>query len=282
MPNLKETLERINSVKSMKQVVQTMKFISISKFTKSKSDLYNVKMYEKYLKSMFSSCSYKNLNQNDYALKNNIENSKSKILLIPISSNIGFCGSFNNNIYKKTFDFLSCNNLANVVIMPIGKKIGLFLKRNGYKFVGDFINILYNFNFNDIYNFSERIVEDYLGGNYADVYFIYNDFTNNSTYCIKISDIKNVNVFDVDEKEIIFEPDKTFFNKVLEKKVLEAQIIKIFLETSSAENNTRMINMNKASDNADASIKNLQIIYDKDRQAIITNEIIEIMNGSVH
>ena len=65
------------------------------------------------------------------------------------------------------------------------------------------------------------------------------------------------------------------------KKIIKAAILYILLQSNTAENSARMINMGKASDNADVLIKNLRILYNQTRQTAITNEIIEITNGSI-
>ena len=80
---------------------------------------------------------------------------------------------------------------------------------------------------------------------------------------------------------ILLEPDEKCIKKILIKKIIKTAILDILLQSNTAENSARMINMGKASDNADVLIKNLRILYNQTRQTAITNEIIEITNGSI-
>ena len=148
MSNSKEILDRINSVKTMKQITQTMKLISISKFTKNKVELEKVRKYKSTLKNILEECKIENIDKTTCC----------KRLLIPISGNRGFCGAFNNNIFKKTIEFLKTIVIETVDIISLGKKITSYLKKNGYHVIEDFVNILEPYNFTNIDKFVEEIV----------------------------------------------------------------------------------------------------------------------------
>ena len=106
MSNSKEILDRINSVKTMKQITQTMKLISISKFTKNKVELEKVRKYKSTLKNILEECKIENIDKTTCC----------KRLLIPISGNRGFCGAFNNNIFN-LFNFnYSCRSILERII----------------------------------------------------------------------------------------------------------------------------------------------------------------------
>lgn len=270
MSNSKEILDRINSVKTMKQITQTMKLISISKFTKNKVELEKLRKYQRTLNSILEECKIKNIEKP----------TNNKILLIPISGNRGFCGAFNNNISKKTTEILKKIKKENIKIIPVGKKITSHLKKNGYQFIGDFVNILEPYNFNNIDIFAENIANEIENGKYDNIIFIYNSFENASTTSVKVEELKNIKL-DFSLGINIFEPDEESIKKILVKKILKATALSILLQSNTAENSARMINMGKASDNADVLIKNLRILYNQTRQTAITNEIIEITNGSI-
>jgi len=270
MSNSKEILDRINSVKTMKQITQTMKLISISKFTKNKVELGKVRKYKSTLKNILEECKIENIDKTTCC----------KRLLIPISGNRGFCGAFNNNIYKKTIEFLKTIVIEAVDIISLGKKITSYLKKNGYQVIEDFVNILEPYNFTNIDKFAEEIVTKIMNKDYKSVIFIYNSFENASTTVVKIKEIKNINL-GIELGKVLLEPDEKCIKKILIKKIIKTAILDILLQSNTAENSARMINMGKASDNADVLIKNLRILYNQTRQTAITNEIIEITNGSI-
>ena len=270
MSNSKEILDRINSVKTMKQITQTMKLISISKFTKSKMELEKLRKYQNIFKSTLVG----------FKIEDSDKTTCEKDLLIPISGNRGFCGAFNNNISKKTSNFLKQIEIENIKIIPIGRKITSHLKKNGYSVIEDFVNILDPYNFNNIDNFAEKIAGELINEEYNRIIFIFNSFENASTTSIKIEEVKNINL-DFEFGTAIFEPDEESIKKTLIKKIIKIKVLYILLQSNTAENNARMINMGKASDNADILIKNLRILYNQTRQTAITNEIIEIGNGYI-
>ena len=225
------------------------------------------------IKSKFISNHEEHVRQKDIDTTN-------KDLLIVISSDKGFCGNFNNNIFKKTLAFLNEANINNVDIFPIGKKINDFLTKRGVKTHTDYVDILKKVDINTI---SEAVVNLTLKGEHNKIFIIYNHFISfsKSVPSIISLDAKPISlpVNNDIEKQFIFEPGYNDFFHRLYMMDVQSQIIKALFESCVAEHSARMFNMSKATDNAEALLKRLRILYNQMRQASITNEIIEISAG---
>lgn len=276
MPSQKELRTRIDSVNAVKQMTKTMKMISIAKYgtisKKQKEAVVYASMLDD-IKSKFIS------NHEEHVRQQDIDTTR-KDLLIVISSDKGFCGNFNNNIFKKTLSFLNEANINNVDIFPIGKKINDFLTKRGVKTHTDYVDILKKVDINTI---GEAVVNLTLNGAYNKIFIIYNHFISfsKSVPSIISLDAKLISlpVNNDIKKQIIFEPGYNDFFYRLYMMDIQTQIIKALFESCVAEHSARMFNMSKATDNAEVLLKKLRILYNQMRQASITNEIIEISAG---
>ena len=276
MPSQKELRTRIDSVNAVKQMTKTMKMISVSKYStiarKQKEAVVYASMLDD-IKNKFTYTHGECVHQQD-------TNDTNKDLLIVISSDKGFCGNFNNNIFKKTLSFLNEANINNVDIFSIGKKINDFLTKRGVKTHTDYVDILKKI---DINNIGEAIVNLTLKGGYNKIFIIYNHFISfsKSVPSVISMDIKPISlpVNNDIKKQFIFEPGYNDFFYRLYMMDIQTQIIKALFESCVAEHSARMFNMSKATDNAEVLLKRLRILYNQMRQASITNEIIEISTG---
>lgn len=276
MPSQKDLRTRIDSVNAVKQMTKTMKMISVAKYSTVSKKQKEAAIYAAMLddiKNKFIS------NQEEHVGQQNIDTTR-KDLLIVVSSDKGFCGNFNNNIFKKTLSFLNEANIDNVDIFTIGKKINDFLTKRGVTTHTDYVDILKKI---DIYTIGEAVVNLTLKGEYNKIFILYNHFISfsKSVPSIISLDAKPMLLpINIDtEKQFIFEPGyKDFFYR-LYMMYVQSQIVKALFESCVAEHSARMFNMSKATDNAEVLLKRLRILYNQMRQASITNEIIEISAG---
>ena len=187
---------------------------------------------------------------------------------------------YDRNLLKQTLAFLNEANINNVDIFPIGKKINDFLTKRGVKTHTDYVDILKKVDINTI---GEAVVNLTLKGEYNKIFIIYNHFISfsKSVPSIISLDAKPISlpVNNDIEKQFIFEPGYNDFFHRLYMMDVQSQIIKALFESCVAEHSARMFNMSKATDNAEALLKRLRILYNQMRQASITNEIIEISAG---
>ncbi|MFK8039636.1 MAG: ATP synthase F1 subunit gamma [Crocinitomicaceae bacterium] len=288
MANLKEIRNRIVSVSSTMQITSAMKMVSAAKLKRAQDAITQMRPYAEKLQDILTNLSASlDTSENEYAKEREVKN----VLLIPVTSNRGLCGGFNNYINKKALDL--CNNKykdANVTVMPIGKKAADTFKKtdffgNSGAVMHDASSIWENVNFNDSNTIADQVMTAYRNGDFDKVVFVYNHFKNVATQIVTEEQFLPILPPTVDESkttsaDYIFEPSKAEIVTELIPKSLKTQFYKVILESHAGEHGARMTAMHKATDNATELNKALKLEYNQARQAAITNEILEIVGGA--
>ncbi|MDX1348622.1 MAG: ATP synthase F1 subunit gamma [Putridiphycobacter sp.] len=290
MANLKEIRNRIVSVSSTMQITSAMKMVSAAKLKRAQDAITQMRPYAQKLQDILSSLSASlDTSENEYAKERPVKN----VLLIPITSNRGLCGGFNNYVIKKALH-LSKNKYKdqNVTVLPIGKKAADSFKKtpffgNSDAIMKDASDIWTNVNFSDSNAIAETVMKAYTDGAFDKVVFVYNHFKNVATQIVTEEQFLPILPPDAEEvssasaaSDYIFEPSKAEIVTELIPKSLKTQFYKIILESHAGEHGARMTAMHKATDNATELNKALKLEYNKARQAAITNEILEIVGGA--
>nr|AND83106.1 ATP synthase gamma subunit [Candidatus Carsonella ruddii] len=244
---IKEIKDKINILSNINKLTNTMSMISMSKMNKIFSYLIILENLFLESKKIYS------------ALK--IKKKKNNCIII-ITSNKGLCGNLNNEILKKSLNFLK-NNICKVFL--IGKKsIDFFLKKN------------INFEEKIIFKENEKISNIFFSKNILkkiknkNIIFISSKFKNNIE--ILKTDLNQ------EKKKFFFEIFKFNKNFFIEK-FINYSLKNFFIENFFCELKSRMITMKSASDNSKKIVKNMKIIKNKIRQFKVTQEMLEIING---
>ena len=289
MPSLKDLRNRIDSVKSTKKITQAMKMVAASKLKKAQNLAEKSRNYSAGIEDIVRKIllSEENL---DHPLTGTSEKEINKSLVIVVSSDRGLCGGLNTNLIKKTKllvkDLESQNK--NVTIVCIGKKgydaLSLYYENNfNYNF--KFINIT-DIDYTSLQSLGNDIIKNFSKGNFNECYVLYNFFKSVISQEVKIERIlpyKKSN-YEIKENEndiyFEFEPDvEQVLSKILPKNFV-VQVYKTILESRASEQGARMTAMDNATRNAGEMIDNLSLKYNRQRQAMITKELIEIISGA--
>lgn len=284
MPNIKDIVVRMNSVNSMRQITKTMQLIAASKFGKAQQNLLKIKNYEKYLNEIGNKIL---TDINDEIIKKyRFRDAKDNLLLIVFSADKGFCGSFNSSVIKKTVEVFNNNteNYKNIDILPVGKKALAYFKKNNFKIINDFSDIFAKLQVEKIHEFAEWLRLGFLENRYDKVLIVFNSFKNAASQEVTVKQFLPMVIEEQEAKvfpeEYIFEPSRSEILESFIPFVLKTELTHLLFESNASEQGARMTNMMKSTDNADALIKSLRILYNQSRQAMITNEIIEISAGA--
>ncbi|PLX09236.1 MAG: ATP synthase F1 subunit gamma [Marinilabiliales bacterium] len=287
MANLKEIRTRISSVKSTRQITSAMKMVAAAKLRKSQDSIVQMRPYATKLQEILSNLSESldSKEDNKYAQQRPAD----KVLLILITSNKGLCGGFNSNILKKTDSLLKDKykdqfKKGNVSFIAIGKKAVEYLKRTQKNMISSHNELLEESSFNNVAQLADSIMKRFVNKTFDKVEIVYNEFKNaaNQNTCseqflpieVKSEEGSKIN------HDYIFEPSKEYIVNELIPKSLKVQIFKAILDSIASEHGARMTAMHQATDNATELLKDLQLDYNKARQAAITNEILEIVSGA--
>jgi ATP synthase, F1 gamma subunit len=285
MSNPKEIKKRILSIESVIKTTEAMKMISVVKLRKIKDVLIQVQTYLDYVEILIS----------DFLLmrkdKENFENNqffseKGKMkLFIVFTSDRGLCGSFNSSIFEKINHIFQKKEYKHneCVFFSIGKKGFDFLCKKYNMHNKNWIKN--NLSNQELQYLVSEFIFDFYKKKFSAIYLIYNHLKKTLFQEIIVEKFLPINIQNLKKRTLkleinyILEPSKKKILNFLIPKFLNAKLLKIFWESITAEHTSRMISMHKATENARDIKNDLILNYNKERQAIITKEILEIISG---
>lgn len=284
MANLKEVRNRIVSVGSTQQITSAMKMVSAAKLKRAQDAIVQMRPYANKLKEILENLSG-SLGGSDGAFSK--QRPVKNVLLVVITSNRGLCGGFNSNVLKlATLTIREKYKDCNISIVTIGKKATDFFKRSSYKLVSSHNELFDGLTFKNVAPVAEKIMNDFVAGEYDKVELIYNQFKNAAVQIpmdeqfLPVLPPKKDPSKKAASIDYIFEPDKEEIVQDMIPRALKTQLYKALLDSHASEHGARMTAMHKATDNAQELIRALKLNYNKARQAAITGEILEIVGGS--
>ena len=211
------------------------------------------------------------------------------VLLIVVTSNKGLCGSFNMNVIKETYRVIEQNyneqyNNGSLQLMTIGKTAYDHFRKRDFRIFENNSHIFDDLTFENSAAIASRVMENFINGEFDRVEFIYNRFKNAVVQDLSHETFLPVETDEGDEEEanidFIFEPSKEEIMEELIPKTLKIQFFRTLLDSYVSEHGARMTAMHIATDNATELIKELNLEYNKERQASITNQILEVVSGA--
>ena len=281
MANLKEIRNRISSIGSTMKITSAMKMVSAAKLKKAQDAIVQMRPYSNKLTELLQNLSA-TLDSDDGG-EFTQQRDVNKVLIVAITSNRGLCGGFNSNVIKEVAR-ISKDKYAGkeVSIFTIGKKGNDILSKEHdiYKFESDLYDDL---TFENAAVFSEDLMEQFEKGSFDHIELVYNRFKNAATQILTQEQYLPIAAADETDEasaDYIFEPNKEEIVKGLIPKSLKMQLYKAIRDSYASEHGARMTAMHKATDNATELRDDLLLVYNKARQASITNEILEIVGGA--
>lgn len=289
MANLKEVRTRIASTQSTQQITKAMKMVSATKLRKAQQAITQMRPYAEKLNGILQNLS--DSAKDEPSIQGYFEHREVKnVLLVVNSSDRGLCGGFNSNITKEVTSLIEKTYQGkNVEVKFLGKKAYEFFKRHSFSMDTSSMSIFQDLNANDVFKFGGEIIADFLNGKYDEVRVVYNRFKNAATQIVTAEKILPVELdaFGSSEKEpskyladFAFEPTKKDLLFTVIPRAVKTQLYKTMLDSQASEHGSRMVAMDKATENAGELIYDLKLEYNQARQAAITTEILEIVGGA--
>ncbi|PCJ25163.1 MAG: ATP synthase F1 subunit gamma [Flavobacteriales bacterium] len=289
MANLKEIRNRITSISSTMQITSAMKMVSAAKLRKAQDAVTQMRPYALKLQEILSNLSASlDSNEGIYSKEREVKN----VLLVSITSNRGLCGGFNSNVIKTAkhlaeTEYQGCN----VTVLSIGKKSNDAFKNTELGIKGTLLprhaeTIWDELTFDNSSEIAENLMLQFEESHQDKIVLIYNQFKNAAIQLIQEEQFLPVLPPKVEEgkttstTDYIFEPNKESIIEEMIPKSLKTQLFKALLDSQASEHGARMTAMHKATDNAQDIQDELKLVYNKARQASITNEILEIVAGA--
>lgn len=290
MASLKEVRNRIVSVNSTQQITKAMKMVAAAKLRRAQDNIIQMRPYAQKLGEMLSTVASSGA---EFASESPLKQQRpvEKVLMVLVTSDRGLCGAFNTNVIKGAMSriesaYAQQAAAGNVEVLAIGKKGAEGMLRRGFKVNTQYMGLFTNLSFENVKKAGEEIMDAFTDKKYDVVELVYNQFKNVATQIVNTENYLPIAAEgDSDGKgtantNYIFEPSESEILEELIPKSLKIQLYRAVLESNASENGARMTAMDKATENAQELLKDLKLVYNRSRQASITNEILEIVGGA--
>ena len=297
MASLKEVKTRINSVKSTRKITSAMKMVASAKLHKAQGAIENMLPYQKKLNKILTNFLSADLPiESPYVQEREVK----RVAIVVFSSNTSLCGAFNANVIKmmmQTIGEFRTLGQDNILIFPIGKKVDEAAKRMGFKPQEVSPTLSDKPTYQEAAELAHRLMDMYVAGEVDRVEIIYHHFKSMGVQILLretylpidmtnvVSEEDRMNKEEVEEHEIandyIIEPNAEELIASLIPTVLSQKIFTAAVDSNASEHAARTLAMQVATDNANELIQDLTKQYNKSRQQAITNELLDIVGGTM-
>ncbi len=283
MASPREIRRRIRSVRNISQITRAMEMVSASKMRRAQQRVTSSRPYAERLQGVIADLSTLQLAPEDLAQFPLLTHREIKnAAIIVVAPDKGLTGPLNSNILRRASGFIMKEAGVPVKVIAVGKKSRDYMARAGQNMIADFTDLGDQFHLDQVRPIAQVAVDEFVSGEVDAVYLIYAKFVNTLT---QTPDVKQLLPIEQPESggefsEYIFEPTP---NEVLEHllpRYVEIQVYQTLLEATASEHSARMVAMRNATDNAKDLVKELDLSYNKARQAMITAEVAEIAAGA--
>lgn len=285
MATLRDIKNRIVGVKSTQKITKAMKMIATAKLRGAQQRIVGARPYANKIAELLS-----RLAADDSLHTNPFFNAKQSknVCVVVITADRGLCGAFNTNIIREAVNYINeeQKNESNVSVFTVGKKASEYFSKRNYTIQGKIVGLFGSLEYQSTTQLYNELIPRYLSGEFDKIIMIYNEFVSMIQQKIVKVQLLPVPLIESKEEEktyssnYIFEPDQLSIFESLIPKHLKVQIWRALLESNAAELSARMTAMDNATTNAQELIRSLNLTYNKERQAAITKEILEIVSGA--
>ena len=288
MASMRDIKRRKNSVQSTQQITKAMKLVSTVKLQRAKGAAEKSKTYFNSMFSTVSSILEKSSNINHPYL---VAGDSDKKAVIVVTSNRGLAGGYNTNVTKLVTNDEKFT-VDNTVIYAIGKKGKDTLSRKGFSIAEDYCEVINAPLYSDAMDICNTVLNAFKAGEIGEIYLAYTVFKNTVSQVptmIKLlpvdldaaKGVKDIDDQDSSAKAIMnFEPEEEEALDLIIPKYITSLIYGAMIEAVASENGARMQAMDNATSNAEEMIQDLELGYNRARQAHITQELTEIIGGA--
>ena len=284
MASGREIKTKIKSVQNTRKVTRALEMVSASKIRKAQERMKTSRPYARAMKQVIGHLAQAN---SDYQHPFMVERQDVKrVGYIIISSDRGLAGGLNNNLFRKTLGEVRQwqDKGAEIDVVTIGQKASVFFRRIKVNMVGSVSHLGDSPKLDQLIGVIKVMLDAYTEGKLDRVYLVYNDFVNTMTQRAAFDQLLPLPEADTQvshhDWDYLYEPDaQTVLDHVITR-YIESLVYQAVLENVASEHAARMVAMKAASDNANKLIGDLQLVYNKARQAAIPQEISEIVGGA--
>lgn len=290
MASLKEVKTRIASVNSTRKITSAMKMVASSKLHHAQLAIERMRPYERQLSHIMSTFvgSMEGEIDTPYAGEREVK----RVAIVLYTSNSSLCGGFNANVIKafnRKVEAYRQQGIDIVSVYPLGKKAYDAVVKAGFTPSADYAALLDHPSYEKAAQVAAEIMESYAEGEIDRADLIYHHFksagsqilTEEEFLPIKLQTADDDSTSHTTQLDFIVEPSKEEVISQLVPKSLHLKLFTALLDSLASEHAARVMAMQVATDNADELLRELTLTYNKTRQQVITNELLDIVGGSM-
>ncbi|GAB7140595.1 F0F1 ATP synthase subunit gamma [Deferribacterales bacterium RsTz2092] len=300
MASIKDIKRKISSVHSTQKITKAMKMVSAAKLRRANEAVTSTQSYSEKLREVVVNLA---ANVSDFKHPYMVVPSETKTVgLFVLSSDRGLCGAFNSNVVKAVQSFQQENPSYKIKLYISGKNAYDYFRRRNADIVCKWISLSGKVTYPHAEEISKTIAKAFTNGEIDAAYLIYNEFFSvsfqlpicrqlfplsldkdrvNEGYKLEFEMAYDYNVAtDAGLSDFLIEPDPASVLGRLLPRYVTFSIYHSLLESAAGEHGARMVAMDNATRSADDMIKRLTLNYNKARQATITTELLDIVNGA--
>ncbi|AFI87016.1 F0F1 ATP synthase subunit gamma [Aggregatibacter actinomycetemcomitans] len=286
MAGAKEIKTKIASVQSTQKITKAMEMVATSKMRKTQDRMAASRPYSETIRNVISHVSKASIGYKHPFL---VEREVKKVGVLVISTDRGMCGGLNVNLFKAALNQIKDWKAQNAAteLGLIGSKGISFFRSLGFNVKGQLSGLGDNPALEELIGVANAMFDAYRNGEIDAIYIAYNKFINTMSQkpviqqLVPLPEMENDHLSERQQAwDYIYEPDPKVLLDSLLVRYLESQVYQAVVDNLASEQAARMVAMKAATDNAGNLINDLRLVYNKARQASITNELNEIVAGA--
>ena len=286
MANLKEIRAKVASIKSTQKITRAMQMVAASKMRRAQERMAQGRPYAENMHRVIAHLVQANP---EYKHRYMVERPVKRVGYIIVSSDRGLAGGLNINLFKKVVKHVQQQREQSIEVQfaLIGQKAVSFFKSYGGQVLGATTNVGDTPSLEQLSGSVQVMLDAYDKGELDRIYLVSNGFVNAMTQNQKVEQLVPLAAAEDGENlnrsygwDYLYEPEAEQLLNGLLVRYIESVVYQGVIENIACEQSARMVAMKAATDNAGEIIKSLQLIYNKLRQAAITQEISEIVGGA--
>lgn len=284
MASGKEIRTKIGSIKNTQKITRAMEMVAASKMRKTQERMKETRPYATKMAQIIKHLAQANP---EYKHPYLFDRPEKKVGLIVVTSDRGLCGGLNANLFRTVIpEIKKLEDAEKVVdICAIGRKGAAFFSNIGANIVAQSTKLGDSPHLEVILGSIKVMLDEYDNGKIDSLSVVYNEFVNTMTQQPSILKLLPIHTEEIEEDlkghwDYIYEPDAKEVLDSLLTRYIESMVYQSVVENNACEQAARMVAMKSATDNAGKLIDEFQLLYNKERQAAITQEISEIVGGA--
>ncbi len=292
MASLKEIKDRINTINGTLKITSAMKMVATSKLRKAQNAIGNLVPYQRQIHHILSDLLSSEIDTEGdvYAAVRPLK----KVAIVAFASNSSLCGAFNSNAIRHFSDAVEKYRKAglsdrDIIVFPVGRRMADGAKKMGFDSAEDYSRLADKPAYDDAVAFARKLMDMFTSNEVDKIELVYTHCKSTSTQ-IPVNETYlpvslDSSLYEHEEhhgvSNFIIEPDAGSVLETLLPKVLFLKIYTVLLDANAAEHAARLMAMQLATDNGNQLLDEIRIQYNKQRQQEITNELQDIIGGSL-